>query len=179
MLGTLVTIAVGVFGSDSGSMTITLSPSMAEAVRSRAAETGRTPDDVVLDAVRAYVGSEAAPAPRALVLTVETKVPTVGSGRSSHSYAGPMTDDAGALRLASSEDEWSRADWEKAAAAALRKSAVGSPTTTPTRRVVDADPHDVRRHRGRPLGTPDLLDDLATRAADARGRMGRPHPDVR
>lgn len=33
-----------------------------------------------------------------------------------------MTDGAGALRLASSEDEWARSDWEKAAAAVLRKS---------------------------------------------------------
>ena len=57
VLGTLVAIALGIFGSDERTLTVTLSPSTTEAVRSRAAETGRTPDDVVLDAVRAYVGS--------------------------------------------------------------------------------------------------------------------------
>lgn len=59
VLGTLVAIALGIFGSDERTLSVTLSPALAEAVRSRAAETGRTPDDVVLDAVRSYVGSEA------------------------------------------------------------------------------------------------------------------------
>jgi hypothetical protein len=59
VLGTLVAIALGIFGSDERALTFTLSPAMAEAVRSRAAETGGTPDDVVLDAVRAYVGTDA------------------------------------------------------------------------------------------------------------------------
>jgi hypothetical protein len=59
VLGTLVAIALGIFGSDERTLSVTLSPALAAAVRSRAAETARTPDDVVLDAVRAYVGSGA------------------------------------------------------------------------------------------------------------------------
>src|SRR4051794_14354342 len=65
----------------------------------------------------------------------------------------------GALALASIDDDWTRADWEKAAAAALRKS----------HRLRDEDPDDaVWATLTRttyddiaipPLGTADLLDD--------------------
>ncbi len=79
-----------------------------------------------------------------------------------------MTDDAGALRLASSEDEWSRSDWEKAAAAALRKS---------HRLAEDAPDSGVWAKLTRttydgiaiaPLGTTDLLGDLATSGRPTR-----------
>jgi methylmalonyl-CoA mutase len=79
-----------------------------------------------------------------------------------------MTDGAGAVRLASSEDEWSRADWEKAAAAVLRKS----------HRLRDDDPDSaVWRALTRttydgieipPLGTPDQLDELSTHGRPTR-----------
>jgi methylmalonyl-CoA mutase len=68
----------------------------------------------------------------------------------------------GALALASADDDWSRADWEKAAAAVLRKS----------RRMTEDDPdaevwHTLARQTLdgiaiSPLGTPDLLDGLVT-----------------
>lgn len=68
----------------------------------------------------------------------------------------------GALALADPADDWSRADWEKAAAAVLRKS----------RRLREDDPDDEvwqkLAHRTldgltvSPLGTPDLLDGLST-----------------
>ncbi|HEX3296253.1 MAG TPA: methylmalonyl-CoA mutase family protein, partial [Nocardioides sp.] len=74
----------------------------------------------------------------------------------------------GSLRLAAPEDDWSRADWEKAAAAALRKS----------RRLRDDDPDDAvwsalarTTYDGitiPPLGIPDLLDDLATSGRPTR-----------
>ena len=83
------------------------------------------------------------------------------------SYAGCMTDveggldepdelqpEPGALALASADDDWSRADWEKAAAAVLRKA----------RRLTDDDPDsevwqkltrtDPRRHRDQPARHP-------------------------
>jgi methylmalonyl-CoA mutase len=103
-----------------------------------------------------------------------------------HFYCGVMTDDAptevagglddpealqpeqGALRLAAPEDDWSRADWEKAAAAVLRKA----------RRLTDEDPDDAvwaeltrTTYDGiavPPLGTPDLLDDLTTHGRPTR-----------
>jgi len=77
----------------------------------------------------------------------------------------------GSLDLASPEDDHGRADWEKAAAAVLRKAG----------RLADDDPAGAAWQRlGRttldglvvpPLGTSDLLDELATagrptRAAD-------------
>jgi methylmalonyl-CoA mutase len=68
----------------------------------------------------------------------------------------------GALALASVDDDWSRTDWEKAAAAALRKS----------RRMTEDEPDSaVWQKLARqtldgiaisPLGTPDLLDGLVT-----------------
>jgi len=74
----------------------------------------------------------------------------------------------GSLRLAAPEDDWSRADWEKVAAAALRKS----------RRLRDDDPDDAvwsalarTTYDGitvPPLGTLDLLDDLATSGRPTR-----------
>src|SRR5690349_10223614 len=74
----------------------------------------------------------------------------------------------GALALASPEDDWSRPDWEKAAAAVLRKSgrlgdddvdaAVWSALTHTT---YDGIPIS-------PLGTPDLLAGPATRARPDR-----------
>jgi methylmalonyl-CoA mutase len=86
-----------------------------------------------------------------------------------------MNDDAAALRLAGPQDEWSRADWERAAAAVLRKG----------RRLGEDDPDAaVWRALARttyddiavpPLGTPDLLDGLTT-----SGRPDRVGPwDVR
>ena len=88
-----------------------------------------------------------------------------------------MTDDAGALRLAAPEDDWSRADWEKAAAAALRKS----------RRLTDDDADDAvwsmlarTTYDGitiTPLGTPDLLARPGhIGPAHARGRRGTSAP---
>ncbi len=64
VLGTVVTMALGVFGGEApagagASLGVTLPPDVAEAVRARAAETGRGADEVVLDAVRAYVASDA------------------------------------------------------------------------------------------------------------------------
>ena len=68
----------------------------------------------------------------------------------------------GALALASADDDWTQADWEKAAAVVLRK----------THRLRDDDPdHAVWGKLARrtldgieisPLGTPDLLDGLVT-----------------
>ncbi len=59
VLGTVVTMAIGVFGGEprtsEQTLAFTLPAPEAEAVRSRAAESGRTVDEVVLDAVRAYV----------------------------------------------------------------------------------------------------------------------------
>jgi hypothetical protein len=57
VLGTVVTMALGIFGSDQQALTVTLTPAMADAVRARAAETGRRPEDVVAAAVGAYVGA--------------------------------------------------------------------------------------------------------------------------
>jgi hypothetical protein len=63
VLGTVVTMAIGIFGSQArppdASLGVTLPPDLAEAVRARAEETGRAPDQVVLDAVRGYVASDA------------------------------------------------------------------------------------------------------------------------
>ncbi len=64
VLGTVVTMALGVFGGETpsgapGSLGVTLPPAVAEAVRARGSETGRSADEVVLDAVRAYVASDA------------------------------------------------------------------------------------------------------------------------
>ena len=81
----------------------------------------------------------------------------------------------GALALASTEDDWSRADWEKAAAAVLRKSgrlsgedaddAVWAALTRTTYDGVAVPP----------LGTPDLLEGLVT-----AGRPSRSGPwDIR
>lgn len=79
-----------------------------------------------------------------------------------------MTDDAGALRLASSEDEWTRSDWEKAAATALRKG---------RRLAEDAPDSDVWTKLSRttydgivvaPLGTPDQLDHVVTHGRPTR-----------
>jgi len=74
----------------------------------------------------------------------------------------------GALALASADDDWSRADWEKAAAAALRKS----------RRMTDDDSDsEVWRKLTRltldglgisPLGTPELLEGLVTAGRPVR-----------
>jgi hypothetical protein len=61
VLGTLVAIALGIFGSDQRSLTVTFTPALTEMVRSRATATGRTPDDVVIEAVRAYLASDEAP----------------------------------------------------------------------------------------------------------------------
>ena len=79
-----------------------------------------------------------------------------------------MTDGAGALRLASSDDAWTRPDWERAAAAVLRKS---------HRLAEDAPDSDVWQRLSRttydgivvaPLGTPDLLDDVGTSGRPTR-----------
>ena len=79
-----------------------------------------------------------------------------------------MTDDAGALRLASSEDEWTRSDWEKAAATVLRKG---------RRLAEDAPDSDVWTKLSRttydgivvaPLGTPDQLDHVVTHGRPTR-----------
>jgi hypothetical protein len=64
VLGTVVTLALGVFGGGApgragSSLGLTLPPDLADAVRARAAETARTPEDVVLGAVRAHLGSDA------------------------------------------------------------------------------------------------------------------------
>jgi methylmalonyl-CoA mutase len=74
----------------------------------------------------------------------------------------------GALALASSDDQWTRADWEEEAAAFLRRSHV----------LGDDDPDDaVWSALARttyddiaitPLGTPDLLDELATSGRPTR-----------
>jgi methylmalonyl-CoA mutase len=74
----------------------------------------------------------------------------------------------GALALASADDEWTRADWEKAAAAVLRRS----------HRLSDDDA-DAAAWRALtrttydgiailPLGTPDLLDELTTSGRPTR-----------
>ncbi len=74
----------------------------------------------------------------------------------------------GSLRLAASEDDHGRADWEKAAAAVLRKAG----------RLSDDDPDDAAWGKlGRttldgvvvpPLGTADLIDDLVTAGRPSR-----------
>ena len=74
----------------------------------------------------------------------------------------------GSLDLASSDDTHTRADWEKAAAGVLRKA----------RRMDDADPDELVWSRltrptlddidVTPLGTPDLLDGLATAGRPTR-----------
>ena len=74
----------------------------------------------------------------------------------------------GALALADPADDWSRADWEKAAAAVLRKA----------RRLSEDDPDDeVWQKLGHrtldgltisPLGTPELLEGLATAGRPTR-----------
>jgi methylmalonyl-CoA mutase len=79
-----------------------------------------------------------------------------------------MTEEHGALRLAGPGDDWSRADWEKAAAAALRKS----------RRLGEDDADSaVWQALARttydgiavpPVGTPDDLVDLATSGRPTR-----------
>ena len=81
----------------------------------------------------------------------------------------------GALALASPEDDWSRADWEKAAAAVLRKSRRLPDDDPDERRLGSAHPHDVRRHRGHPArhagpGAP--LPRVRGRPAWALGRAG-------
>ena len=83
------------------------------------------------------------------------------------SYAGPMTDveggldepeelqpEPGALALASADDDWSRADWEQAAAGVLRKA----------RRLGDDDP-DSAVWRTLPSTTLDGIDDQSARHA--------------
>jgi hypothetical protein len=64
VLGTLVAIALGIFGSDERALTFTLSPAMTEAVRTRAAETGRTPEDVVVRGRRRRLSGPREPRPR-------------------------------------------------------------------------------------------------------------------
>jgi methylmalonyl-CoA mutase len=77
--------------------------------------------------------------------------------------------DQGSLDLASPEDTWATADWEKQAAAVLRKA----------KRLGDDDPDSLVWERLTrttldgipvgPLGTPALLDDLATDGRPTRG----------
>jgi methylmalonyl-CoA mutase len=81
-----------------------------------------------------------------------------------------MTDGAGAgaVRLASSEDEWSRADWEKAAAAVLRKShklGADDPDSAVWRALTRTTYDGIEIA---PLGTPDQLDDLSTHGRPTR-----------
>lgn len=61
VLGTVVTLALGVFGADQRVSATTLAVRLpqpeADAVRARAAETGQEPVEVVAEAVRRYVGS--------------------------------------------------------------------------------------------------------------------------
>jgi hypothetical protein len=54
VLGTLVTIATGVFGRETGSLTVTLSPALADRVRIRSRETGRPVHELVHEAVAHY-----------------------------------------------------------------------------------------------------------------------------
>ena len=74
----------------------------------------------------------------------------------------------GALALASAEDHWTRADWEEAAAAVLRRSRLlgdddpdGAAWQALTRTTYDGIAIS-------PLGTPDLLDDRATSGRPTR-----------
>ena len=56
VLGTLVTIAIGVFGRDDRSLTITLPPSVASRIRAESAESGRPVGDLVGEALTRYYG---------------------------------------------------------------------------------------------------------------------------
>ena len=79
-----------------------------------------------------------------------------------------MTGPEGALELAHADDAWTRADWEKATAAVLRKSRRMSEEDADslvwdklTRRTLDG--LDIT-----PLGTPGSLEGLATAGRPAR-----------
>jgi hypothetical protein len=54
VFGTLITIAVGVFGRDSRSMTITLTPGIAARLQAQSADTGRAVRDLVDEALVRY-----------------------------------------------------------------------------------------------------------------------------
>jgi hypothetical protein len=55
VLGTLVTIAVGVFGrGEDGSLSVTIAPAVAARVRAESAATGRSERDVVIEALGRY-----------------------------------------------------------------------------------------------------------------------------
>jgi hypothetical protein len=56
VLGTLVTLAIGVFGRDEGTLTVALSPEVAARLRARSRETGRPVRDQVDEAVSCSYG---------------------------------------------------------------------------------------------------------------------------
>jgi len=56
VLGTLVTIAIGVFGRDDHSVTVTLPPALAARIRAASAETGRPVSALVEEAVDGWEG---------------------------------------------------------------------------------------------------------------------------
>jgi len=56
VLGTLVSIALGVFGADERSLTVSLPPAVAARLRARSQETGRPVRDLVDEAVADYLG---------------------------------------------------------------------------------------------------------------------------
>jgi hypothetical protein len=57
VLGTLITIAVGVFGGDAQTVKVTMPAPLAAQLRTRSAETGRPVHDLVDEAVTRYLGS--------------------------------------------------------------------------------------------------------------------------
>jgi hypothetical protein len=56
VLGTLVTIALGVFGRDEKGLTVTLTPRVAARLRARSLETGVPVTDLVDEAIAHYWG---------------------------------------------------------------------------------------------------------------------------
>jgi hypothetical protein len=55
VLGTVVTIALGVFGNHNASLTVTVSPDMAVRLRQEADQTGRPVRDLVDEAMTRYL----------------------------------------------------------------------------------------------------------------------------
>ena len=82
----------------------------------------------------------------------------------------------GSLALADAEDTTLRADWEKAAAAVLRKAGRLADDDPTTRSGTSSPGPRSTGSRSPPLGTPDLLDDLATERRPAGPATGTSAP---